>query len=58
MTVFMTEESFEGTPAELFELGANTELLAAWDQAIVRIEESERAAAAEDSVTCGGHCTH
>lgn len=57
MTVFAVEESFDGTPAELFELDANTKLLAAWDKAIVRIEESERLAAAEDAVICG-HCSH
>lgn len=53
----LMSEPFQGTPAELFGIASDPDLLAAWNKAIDGIEASERAAASEDAAICS-HCSH
>jgi hypothetical protein len=57
MTIFESATQFDGTPAEMYGLASNAELLDRWDAAVGRLEAAERAAATEDAVICG-HSSH
>jgi hypothetical protein len=50
-------ELHEGTPAEVFGIAADPDMLAKWEKALDGIEASERAAAAEAAAICS-HGSH
>lgn len=50
-------ELVEGTPAEVFGIATDLEMLAKWEKALDGIEASERAAAAEAAAICN-HGSH